>query len=184
MLPVLMMDVDLSYAASEDRIRLSIRRQGAAEQWWLTRRLALRWLQGWADKLSAVPLPALPQAPWTPSGGPQTTAAQHALLMEADPPRVQTTAVSPALSPEPAGGLRLIRSVSLSLSPMSCTVTLVAHEHRLALGLTRHEVHSLLEALVQAVKGSGWLDAALLPDWLGNADIREGGPGVIKAGGT
>lgn len=181
---VVMMEVDLSYVSLEDRIRLCIRRQGDAEDWWLNRRLAFRWLQGWADQLAAVPLPGVPQAPWTPGGGPQTTAEQHALLMEVDPPGVQTTAASPSPAAGSSGRLRLLHSVSLTVSPTSCTVTLLAQEHRLALVRTRHEAHSLLEALVQAVKGSGWLDAVPLPDWLGRAETWADDLAAAKAGGV
>ena len=179
---VVKMEVDLSYVSLEDRISLCIRRQGDAEHWWLTRRLALRWLQGWADKLAAVPLPAAPQSLWTPGGGPQTTAEQHALLMEVDPPRVQTTAASPSPAAGSSGRLRLLHSVSLSVSQTSCTVTLLAQEHRLALVLTRHEAHSLLEALVQAVKGSGWLEAVPLPDWLGWSENRADDFAAVRGG--
>ncbi len=167
------MQIDVTYNAAEDRIRLRLHRPPQPSDWWFTRRITLRLLHGWAHKLEASPLPPLPATSWLPVGGARSVAQQHALLMDVDAPRVQAVPpAEPSSPPALADGARRVRSVSLTVGPTGCQLALKALGESVQWRLSRHEVHSLLEALALAVQRSGWLDGAQLPDWLGRADTE------------
>ena len=87
------MDIDLTYVPEQDRIRLLARHARQPSEWWMTRPMVLRLLDGWVKQLEAVPMPSpppVPAAPWMP---PPVTglARQHTVLMEMEPPRSRST---------------------------------------------------------------------------------------------
>lgn len=168
------MELDITYHPAEDRIRLLVHRPERPSEWWLTRRVALRLLQAWANKLEAVPLPPQPVTPWTPAGGPGTLAQQHALLMDAEAPRVERA--RPITAAAPADGTRLVHTVKLAVSQTGCQLSLVAPSNSVQLRLSRQQAHTLLEALAHAVHQGGWLEANGMPDWLGYAETAPPAP--------
>ena len=73
------MELDLTYLAQEDRMRLSLRGQA---DWLVTRSLLLKLLPAWVAKLQGIDLPAI----GIPLG-PRDLGQEHALSLEFDGPQ-------------------------------------------------------------------------------------------------
>lgn len=90
------LDVDIQTDLAQDRILLRIRYEQPVA-WLVTRRLALRWVTAWLERLQAVDLPDL--SPLLGGGRPRELQAEHELAIEPDPalPTVGHVSVDPAL---------------------------------------------------------------------------------------
>lgn len=147
------MEVDLTYLAPEDRLRLSLRGQA---DWLVTRSLLLKLLPAWVEKLQSIDLP-LVGIPL----GPRDLGQEHALCLEFDGP--QTTDFKPTQASSEA----LLCEIKLTVDALGAKLHLIGQGKESKLSLTRKESHTLLEMLAQKARAVGWLDAAPLPQWLG-----------------
>jgi len=170
-------DIQLHYDASQDRIRLTLPRDGSDYSWWLTRRLSLKMLPGFVGRLTAVPLPPAPKSSWAPSPTALNIAQQHSLLMEYDGPRSEpagrghddASVIAAAGDTDPM--TRLVIAAHLKLRPDGCSLRLQATEGELSLNLNRQQLHSFLEALAKLCRTARWTEATVLPDWLGALEV-------------
>jgi hypothetical protein len=147
------MELDLTYLAPEDRMRLSLRGQA---DWLLTRSLLLKLLPAWVDKLQSIDLPSV----GVPMG-PRDLGQEHALSLEFDGP--QSTNFQPAM----ASNDTLLIEIKLTVDALGAKLHLQGQGRESMLTLTRKESHTLLEMLAQKARAVGWLAAVQLPHWLG-----------------
>lgn len=147
------MELDLTYLAPEDRMRLSLRGQA---DWLVTRSLLLKLLPAWVDKLQSIDLPAV-DIPL----GTRDLGQEHALSLEFDGP--QPTNVKPM----PVFTDTLLFEIKLTVDALGAKLHLIGQGQQSQLSLTRKESHTLLEMLAQKARAVGWLDAVQLPPWLG-----------------
>ena len=147
------MELDLSYLAQEDRMRLSLRGQA---DWLVTRSLLLRLLPVWVEKLESIALPAV----GIPLG-PRNLKQEHALSLEFDGP--QTTSLAPT---QPYTDVLLIE-INLTIDELGASLHLRGQGRETTFALTRRESHTFLEMLAKKARTVGWLDTVQLPDWLG-----------------
>ena len=147
------MELDLTYLAPEDRMRLSLRGQA---DWLVTRSLLLKLLPAWVDKLQSIDLPSV----GVPMG-PRDLGQEHALSLEFDGP--QSTNFQPAK----ASNDTLLIEIKLTVDALGAKLHLIGQSKESKLSLTRKESHTLLEMLEQKARAVGWLDAVRLPHWLG-----------------
>ncbi len=161
------LDIDLNYVQAEDRLHLTVRTPQQRADWWLTRSLTLRLVEGWLAKLDQVPLPQLPQSPWRtalatpPVPAPRDLSQEHGLSLEFDAPR--RSPAGPTAGQLPV----LVAQLTLAVTSTDCKLTLVALGAKMVLMLTRREAHTVLEMLATKVREAGWLGTASLPPWLG-----------------
>ena len=137
------MELDLTYLAQEDRMRLSLRGQA---DWLVTRSLLLKLLPAWVAKLQGIDLPAI----GIPLG-PRDLGQEHALSLEFD-------------GPQPSNFKPTQASTDVLLFEIKLTVDALGAKQ---LALTRKESHTFLEMLAQKARAVGWLDTVQLPQWLG-----------------
>jgi hypothetical protein len=147
------MELDLTYLAPEDRMRLSLRGQA---DWLLTRSLLLKLLPAWVEKLQSIDLPSV----GVPLG-PRDLGQEHALSLEFDGP--QSTNFQPAK----ASNDTLLIEIKLTVDALGAKLHLIGQGRESMLTLTRKESHTLLEMLAQKARAVGWLDSVQLPHWLG-----------------
>jgi hypothetical protein len=147
------MQLDLTYLAQEDRMRLSLRGQ---INWLVTRSLLLKLVHAWVEKLQSIDLPSV----GIPLG-PRDLGQEHALSMEFDGPK--TTNYKPT---QACDDLLLIE-IKLKVDALGANLSLIGQGRESQLALTRKESHTLLEMLAQKARAVGWLDAVQLPPWLG-----------------
>lgn len=147
------MELDLTYLAPEDRMRLSLRGQ---INWLVTRSLLLKLLPAWVDKLQSIDLPSV----GIPLG-PRDLGQEHALSMEFDGP--QTTNYKPTQANDDV----LLFEIKLTVDALGAKLHLIGQGKESQLALTRKESHTLLEMLAQKARAVGWLDSVQLPPWLG-----------------
>jgi hypothetical protein len=147
------MELDLTYLAPEDRMRLSLRGQA---DWLVTRSLLLKLLPAWVLKLQSIDLPSV----GIPLG-PRDLGKEHALSLEFDGP--QTTNYKPTQ----ASTDTLLFEIKLKVDALGAKLHLIGRGQQSQLSLTRKESHTLLEMLAQKARAVGWLDAVQLPPWLG-----------------
>ncbi len=147
------MEIDLSYIAQEDRMKLSFRGQA---DWWITRSLLLKLLPAWVEKLQHIDLPkvCIPL-------GPRDLAQEHALSLEFDGPKPSDVKPTPALES------MLVLEIKLTVDALGAKLHLVGQGRESQLRLTRKESHALLEMLAKKARVVGWLDSVQLPQWLG-----------------
>ena len=158
--------VDLSHCPLQDRLRLSFRQPAGRVDWWITRRLLLRWVGAWVARLEAVNLPVVPCLSLA-----RNLSQEHALAIEFDGPkpgRPNTAA--------PAREL-LLQAVNIRVQPSATVLVLRATGFSQTLELTRQESHALLEMLAHHARSSGWLALPTWPDWLGSAPRQPGALG-------
>lgn len=153
------MQIDLTYIDSEDRMLLSVNTEKVNLNWWLTRKLMLRFIKAWAVRLEEVALPSvsgfLPNVP-------RNLQQEHSLALEFDGPQPKTDA--PNLSKINAG--LLIEEINLKVSSIQTQVSLRGEGKETILKLSRRETHALLEMLFVKSQHAGWLNAVTFPDWL------------------
>ena len=147
------MELDLTYLAQEDRMRLSLRGQA---DWLVTRSLLLKLLPALVLKLQSIDLPSV----GIPLG-PRDLGQEHALSLEFDGP--QTTNFKPTLALTDT----LLFEIKLTVDALGAKLHLLGQGRESQLTLTRKESHTLLEMLAQKARAVGWLDAVQLPPWLG-----------------
>jgi hypothetical protein len=147
------MELDLTYLAQEDRMRLSLRGQA---DWLITRSLLLKLLSAWVLKLQSIDLPTV----GIPLG-PRDLRQEHALSLEFDGP--QTT----HFKPTQASTDTLLFEIKLTVDALGAKLHLLGQGRESLLTLTRKESHTLLEMLAQKARAVGWLEAVQLPPWLG-----------------
>ena len=147
------MELDLTYLAQEDRMRLSLR--GHAD-WLITRSLLIKLIPAWVEKLHSIDLPSV----GVPLG-PRDLGQEHALSLEFDGPR--TTKFKPTQANSDA----LLFEIKLTVDALGAKMHLIGQGKESQLTLTRKESHTLLEMLAQKARAVGWLDAVQLPPWLG-----------------
>ena len=147
------MELDLTYLRQEDRLRLSLRGQA---DWLVTRRLLLKLLPAWVDKLQKIDLPSV----GIPLG-PRDLGQEHALSLEFDGPK-QTNFIPPQASDD-----TLVIEIKLTVDALGAKLHLIGQGRESQLALTRKESHTLLEMLAQKARLVGWLETAQLPHWLG-----------------
>jgi hypothetical protein len=154
------MKIDVSYHPVQDRVRLCLRTDQQVSDWWLTRRLTIRLLEGWLGKLEQVPLPTV-DAEWMPRKTQRLLDQEHALSLEFD-----AVSVDPHAPPAIESGL-LVATINLTVSPTESRVALISGTSNATITLTRKESHAFMEALAQKARKANWLTACRLPDWLG-----------------
>jgi hypothetical protein len=147
------MDLDLTYIAQEDRMRLSVRGQ---LNWMVTRNLLLKLLPAWLEKLQSIDLPSvgIPM-------GPRDLGQEHALSLEFDGPQAAN------LSSTQVSADTLLFEIKLTVDALGAKLHLMGQGREGQLVLTRKESHALLEMLAQKARFVGWLDSVKLPHWLG-----------------
>lgn len=147
------MELDLTYLAQEDRMRLSLR---GHLDWLVTRNLLLKLLMAWVDKLQSIDLPSVGIAL-----GPRDLGQEHALSLEFDGPQPTN------FKPTQASADTLLLEIKLTVDALGTRLHLLGQGQESQLTLTRKESHTLLEMLAQKARVVGWLDAVQLPPWLG-----------------
>ena len=147
------MELDLTYLAQEDRMRLSLRGQA---DWLVTRSLLLKLLPAWVAKLQGIDLPAI----GIPLG-PRDLGQEHALSLEFDGPQPSN------FKPTQASKDVLLFEIKLTVDALGAKLHLVGQGRESQLALTRKESHTFLEMLAQKARLVGWLDTVQLPQWLG-----------------
>lgn len=156
------MQIDVSYDPAQDRVRLCLRTEQQRTDWWLTRRLVFRLLEGWLGKLEQVPLPAV-DAAWMPKLAPLSVDQEHALSLEFDAVRRDPNA------PQASEEGFLVHTINLTVSPTESFMELISGTNNASMTFTRKESHAFVEALAQSTRKSDWLKGYSLPDWLGTA---------------
>jgi hypothetical protein len=147
------MELDLTYLAQEDRMRLSLRGQA---DWLVTRSLLLKLLPAWVAKLQGIDLPAI----GIPLG-PRDLGQEHALSLEFDGPQPSN------FKPTQTSADVLLLEIKLTVDALGAKLQLVGQGRESRLALTRKESHTFLEMLAQKARVVGWLDTVQLPQWLG-----------------
>jgi hypothetical protein len=147
------MELDLTYLAPEDRMRLSLRGQA---DWLVTRSLLLKLLPAWVEKLQGIDLPAI----GIPLG-PRDLGQEHALSLEFDGPQPSN------FKPTQTSADVLLFEIKLTVDALGAKLHLVGQGRESRLALTRKESHTFLEMLAQKARVVGWLDTVQLPQWLG-----------------
>lgn len=156
------MKIDVSYHPDQDRLRLCLRTDQHRSDWWLTRRITFRLLEGWLGKLEQVPLPTV-DAEWMPKKAQRLLDQEHALSLEFDAVSIDPNA------PQAGNGGLLVGTINLTVSPTESRVELISGTHSAGLVLTRKESHAFVEALAQRARKADWFNAYRLPNWLGVA---------------
>lgn len=156
------LSIDVGYEGSQDRLVLTTRTAESSWRWWLTRKMAMRWMTGWVAKLQEVPLPvvAVSNVPnLVPSV--RNLADEHALSLEFDSPQVNA-----GVSVETQVTV-LLEQVSLHVRQFDCQIQLIAQGQSLSLTFSRKDAHCFLEALALKARQAGWFEVPVLPEWLG-----------------
>lgn len=158
------LNVDMQADLAQDRILLRIRYEQPVA-WLLTRRLALRWVAAWIERLQAIDLPDLP--PLFCGGMARDLRAEHELAIEPDPalPTVGHVSVDPTLVRQAVP--TLLELVEIRVRSTDTLLKFRGAGLVCAVELTRRDSHRMLEFLVRKVRTMGWLDAPDLPSWLG-----------------
>jgi hypothetical protein len=146
------MELDLTYLAKEDRMRLSLRGQ---VDWLVTRSMLLKLLPAWVGKLQSIDLPSV----GIPLG-PRDLDQEHALSLEFDGP--QLTNFKPAQINDDT----LLIEIKLTVDALGAKLYLIGQDRESQMALTRKESHTLLEMLAQKARAVGWLESVQLPNWL------------------
>lgn len=153
--------VDLAYLTSEDRLILTVIKNSINHShWWLTRRITCALVFAWVEKLEAIGLPEIALQQLKTKN--RNLSQEHALSLEFDGPQSKKT------HPEYLQSSMLISEITISVSPVDCTLTLKAESSATKLTLTRKETHSFLEMIASKSKQAGWLDLPNWPIWLGH----------------
>lgn len=162
------LSIDVTYVPRQDRLRLTVRTQAEAWHWWLTRKMALRWIEGWVGKLESVPLPevSVPNMPRLDLAE-RDLAQEHALSLEFDSPRP-----NPQAPKTDDDAPMLLDQLTLTVAALGCKVELVAGDQSMALNFTRKDAHCFLEALSLKARHAGWLKVPALPQWLGAVAVE------------
>lgn len=147
------MQLDLSYLPDEDRMRLSLR--GHAD-WLITRRMLIRLVSAWVQKLEEVDLPEVGF-----SLGKRDVGMEHELSLEFDAP--QATSYRPAVQTE---GI-LLSEVTMTVDQTSTQVVFKGDGKQSSMTLTRKESHMVLELLASKARAVNWVDESTWPQWLG-----------------
>jgi hypothetical protein len=147
------MNLDLAYLPAEDRMRFSVRSQA---DWLITRRLLLKLLDAWLQKLQTIDLPAV-NVPL----GQRDIALEHALSLEFDGPH--TTQQGPQVTPE----AKLLEEVSITVDKVGTQMVMRGAGVMTTLSLTRMQSHMVIEMLAKKARDVQWVDAHQLPHWLG-----------------
>lgn len=147
------MNLDLTYLPADDRMRFSVRSQA---DWLITRRLLLKLLDAWLQKLQTIDLPAV-NVPL----GQRDIALEHALSLEFDGPH--TTQQAPKATPE----AKLLEEVSITVDKVGTQMVMRGAGVETSFSLTRMQSHMVLEMLAKKARDVQWIDAHQLPQWLG-----------------
>jgi hypothetical protein len=132
--------------------------------WWLTRKLMLRLIKVWVEKLEEVALPSVPS--FLPDF-PRNLQQEHILALEFDGPQPKTD-TPPQINAK--DGL-LIEKINLRVSSLQTHVSLRGVGEETTLKLSRRETHALLEMLFVKSKHAGWLKTVTFPYWLTSHNV-------------
>ena len=157
------MQLTFGYSDSEDRIWLS---SSEGDKFWLTRRLVSRFLSPVASLMEqTVPGSEVPNA-LSPAC---RIGLEHGEAM-ADSPDGQPAVVRDTETRNTArsGTPTLVNSLSLSIDPQGCHLSLVAAGQETRMTLNRLDLHRLLGALALMVRNAEWVLS--IPDWLATPD--------------
>lgn len=156
-----MADVNLKIGFSDSADRLWLRVADHPASWWLTRRLALAWVERWARRLEAAPPEG--SAQWL-GGEDEYMAREHALAKESENDRSSG-------APAPGGSVPVTEHLLLSHIGFRTVgahtrLTLRGDGQRLVVTINRIDSHRLIHALIRQIRRAGWLEAPRLPAWL------------------
>ena len=155
-----LVQIDLTYLDTEDRMLLKIVTAKVDVSWLLTRKLLLRLLKALTSKLEEVALPSmgdfLPHAP-------RNLEQEHSLALEFDGPQPKNESV-PALN---LGAAHMLIEINMKLNSIQTQLTLRGASQETTLSLSRRETHAFIEMLFVKSKNAGWLVTASFPEWLG-----------------
>ena len=160
------MQIDLIYIDSEDRMLLTVNAEKYKLNWWLTRKLMLRLIKVWVEKLEEVALPSVPS--FLPEL-PRNLQQEHSLALEFDGPQPKTD-ITPQINAKV--GL-LIEEINLKVSSLQTYVSLRGGGEETTLKLSRRETHALLEMLFVKSKHVGWLKTVIFPYWLNSHNASK-----------
>jgi hypothetical protein len=152
--------LDLDYLANEDRLLLTIKKNGEFSDWWLTRRLTSALVGAWIEKLELIGLPELTLAQLQSSQ--RNLPQEHALSLEFDGPQIKKPKIATPQNP------MLIKEITISVTKIDCAIVLKAECKSTQLNLTRKEAHACLEMIASKSKQAGWLITLHWPNWLGH----------------
>ncbi len=151
------MDIDLTFVDIEDRMHLTFTSELRTNSWWLSRRLLLRLLNVWTEKLEQIALPDI-SGIFDPAH--RNMADEHNLALEFDGPQ-------PKISPTRSGLQgELITTIDLTVSSIQTRLTLRGANKKMTLSLSRRETHAFIEMLFLKSKNAGWLKTVKYPIWL------------------
>ena len=151
------MDIDLTFIDIEDRMQLTITSELKANSWWLSRRLLLRLLNVWTEKLEQI---ALPDIPGIFDAAHRNMADEHNLALEFDGPKPKS---NPTRSDRQG---ELLTAIDLTVSSIQTRLTLRGANKEMTLSLSRRETHAFIEMLFLKSKSAGWLKTVKYPTWL------------------
>lgn len=151
------MNIDLTFVEVEDRMHLTVSSKLKVDSWWLSRRLLLRLLSVWTDKLEQVALPDIPGILDTTH---RNIADEHNLALEFDGPKFKCNQTNVSLQGE------LLTAVDLTVNSIQSQITLRGENKKMTFSLSRRETHAFIEMLFLKSKSAGWLKIVNYPIWL------------------
>lgn len=150
-------DIDLTFVEIEDRMHITVTSELKGNSWWLSRRLLLRLLTVWTEKLEQI---ALPNIPGIFDATHRNIASEHSLALEFDGPKPKS---SPTRGWSQAD---LLTAIDLTVSSIQTRLTFRGVRNEMTLSLSRRETHAFIEMLFLKSKSAGWLKTAQYPKWL------------------
>lgn len=151
------MDIDLTFDNRNDRLLIRLHDNSTDLSWWLTRRVTLRLIKAWADKLEQIGLPKIDALPHLP---PRDIGLEHNLSLEFDGPKSKK-------APFVIGHVvHLVEEIDITVSSIGCQLHLKSKTKDTRFSLTRMQSHAILEMLSNVVKRAKWLEQIDWPKWL------------------
>ncbi len=151
------MDIDLTFDNRNDRLLIRLHNNSTDLHWWLTRRVTLRLIKAWVDKLEQIGLPQINALPHLTT---RDIGLEHNLSLEFDGPKhKEASFVNEQV-------VHLVEVIDITVSSIGCQLHLKSKNKAIKLSLTRMQSHAILEMLSKLVKRAKWLEQIDWPKWL------------------
>ena len=151
------MDIDLTFNNRNDRLLIRLHDNSTDLSWWLTRRITLRLIKAWADKLELIGLPKIDALP---CGPPRDIGLEHKLSLEFDGPKAKEGSFKTGQV------VHLVEEIDITVSSIGCQLQFKSKNKEMRFNLTRMQSHAILEMLSKVVNRAQWLEYVELPKWL------------------
>jgi len=151
------LDIDLKFDNRNDRLLISLNEGSNDLNWWLTRRITLRLIKAWAEKLELVGLPKIDAYN---QNYPRDISLEHKLSLEFDGPKPKKE------TRKTVQVIHLVEEINISVSSLGCQLQFKSKNKDASFNITRMQSHAILEMLSSVVKKAQWLDKVEWPKWL------------------